>query len=107
MNNVTPEHIVTLTQGTTPVQIVILVLLGIIALGVIVAIVKWVVDLKMGTLPSDINEIRTSLSDLRNELATIQGKLWSKDDVRVEIKAAIADHMAQCHFHNTCDLPNH
>ena len=98
MNNVTPEHIVNLTQGTTPTQIVILVLLGIIALGVIVGIVKWVIDLKIGTLPADITEIRNSLSDLRTELATIQGKLWSKDDVRVEIKAAIAEHIEHCPF---------
>lgn len=106
--NPTPEHLVAVTQGATSTQIAILVLLGAIAVIGIVWLCKWLVDLKMGTLPADISRISESLSALRTEMATIQGKLWSKDDVRVEIKAAIADHMAQCHFHNnTCDLSNH
>lgn len=99
MNNVTPEHLVTVTQGATPVQIVTLILLGIIALGVIIGIVKWIVDLKLGTLPHDINTIRNSLVGLDKKLVEIDGKLWSDDDIRREIKSAIADHMEKCPFH--------
>ena len=61
MNNITPEHLVTVTQGATPVQIVTLVVLGVIALGVVIGIVKWAIDLKLGTLPQDLKEIQKSL----------------------------------------------
>ena len=99
MNSVTPEHIASLAQGATPMQIVILVLLGIIALGVIVGIVRWVIDLKLGTLPADINDIRASLSTLKADIARLEGKLWDKEDIQREMKAAIADHIEHCPFH--------
>lgn len=100
MNNVTPEHLVTVMQGTTPVQIVILILLGIIALGVIIAIVKWVIDLKVGTLPSDLAAIRAELTDLKLQLSDLRGELWSKEQVDTRISAAIRDHIEQCPYHH-------
>ena len=100
MNSVTPEQLVTVTQGATPVQIVTLVVLGIIAFGMIVGIVKWVIDIKLGALPGELSSIRESLATLKTDLAKIEGKLWSKDDIQREIKAAIADHIEKCPFHN-------
>ena len=99
MNNITPENLITVTQGATPVQIATLILLGVIALGVIIGVTKWIVDLKLGTLPHDINTIRDSLVELDKKLVEIDGKLWSDDDIRREIKSAIADHMEKCPFH--------
>lgn len=100
MSNITPEQLVTVTQGATPVQIVTLVVLGIIAFGMIVGIVKWVIDIKLGALPGELSSIRESLATLKTDLAKIEGKLWSKDDIQREIKAAIADHIEKCPFHN-------
>jgi len=101
MNNITPENLVTITQGATPLQIVTLVVLGVIALGVVIGIVKWVIDIKLGTLPNDISGIRESLANLKTDLAKIEGKLWSKDDIQREIKAAIAEHIEKCPYHHT------
>ena len=100
MSNVTPEHLVTVTQGATPLQIVILVLLGLIALGVIIGVVRWVIDLKMGTLPSDISGIRETLTRVQSDLTRIEAQLWSPDQVRREIKAALMEHVENCPFHN-------
>lgn len=99
MNGVTPEHLVTVTQGATPVQIVTLVLLGIIALGTVVGIVKWVIDIKLGTLPQDLKDIQKSLDALKTDMARLEGKLWDKEDIQREMKAAIADHIEHCPFH--------
>ena len=99
MNNITPENLVTVTQGATPVQIVTLVLLGIIAFGAVVGIVKWVIDLKLGTLPQDLKEIRNSLDKLQKDMIQLDSKLWSTDDIQREIKAAIAEHIEHCPFH--------
>ena len=100
MNNVTPEHLVTVTQGATPVQIVTLVVLGVIALGVVVGIVKWVIDLKVGTLPADISAIREDLTALKLQLSDIRGELWSKDEVDARVSAAIKAHIEQCPYHH-------
>lgn len=100
MSNVTPEHLVTVTQGATPVQIVILILLGVIALGVIISVVRWVVDLKLGTLPADIAAIRKELTDLGRQITKIQSELWSKDDVDVRVSDKIKEHIEHCPYHH-------
>lgn len=100
MNNLTPEHLVTVTQGATSVQIMTLIVLGIIAFGVVIAVVKWVIDLKMGTLPADIAAIRSSLTKLQLDITKIQGDLWSKDEVDDRVSAAIKKHIEQCPYHH-------
>lgn len=99
MNNITPEHLVTVTQGATPVQIVTLVVLGVIALGVVVGIVKWVIDLKLGTLPQDLKEIQKSLDTLKNDMIRLDSKLWSEADIQQAMNAAIKEHIEHCPFH--------
>lgn len=97
---VTPEHLVQVTQGTTPVQIVILILLGIIVLGVVIWIVKWVIDIKVGTLPGDIAAIRKDMSDLKLQLTKLQGELWSKEEVDARVSEAIRYHIEKCPYHH-------
>ena len=99
MNNITPEHLVTVTQGATPVQIVTLVVLGVIALGVVIGIVKWVIDLKLGTLPQDLKEIQKSLDTLKNDMIRLDSKLWSEADIQQAMNAAIKEHIEHCPFH--------
>ena len=99
MNNITPEHLVTVSQGATPVQIVTLVVLGVIALGVVVGIVKWVIDLKLGTLPQDLKEIQKSLDTLKNDMIRLDSKLWSEADIQQAMNAAIKEHIEHCPFH--------
>ena len=96
MNNVTPEHLVTITQGATPVQIITMVLLGILVLGAVIAVVRWVIDLKLGTLPQDLKEIRTSLDALKNDVTKLDSKLWSDSDIKRAMDAAIKDHIEHC-----------
>lgn len=100
MNQVSPENIIEVTQGATPVQIATLVLMGVVAFGVIIGVVKWVIDLKLGTLPQDLAGIRESLERLKTDIARLEGKLWEKDDIQREIKAAIGEHMEKCPFHH-------
>jgi len=103
---VIPEHIVELGSGATPLQIVLLVLLGIIALSAIFIVVRWIVDLKLGvieqktgTLPEDIKTINAKLGNMEIKLTEIKGQLWSHDDVTREIDAAIGHHVSQCPYH--------
>ena len=100
MNNVTPEHLVTITQGATPAQIGTLVFLGVIAFGIIFAMVKWVIDLKMGSLPQDLKDIQKSLDALKYNMRGLEGKLWDKEDIQREQRAAIADHIEKCPYHH-------
>lgn len=96
---VTPEQIIEVTQGATPVQIATLVLLGVVAMGVIIGVVKWVIDLKLGTIPNDLTGIRESLASIKGDIGRLEGKLWDEGQIQREIKAAIADHMEKCPFH--------
>ena len=100
MNNITPEHLITVTQGATPVQIVTLIVLGVIALGIVIGIVKWVIDLKLGTLPGELSNIRTSLDTLKYDIARLEGKLWDKEDIQRALRSAIADHIEKCPYHH-------
>lgn len=99
MNGITPENLVTVTQGATPVQIVTLVLLGIIALGTVVGIVKWIIDLKLGPIPQDLKEIQKSLEGLKSDMIKLDSKLWSTEDIAQAMDAAIKEHIEHCPFH--------
>ena len=96
MNNVGAEHLVTVTQGATPLQIAILVLLGIIALGFIFMVVRWVIDLKMGTLPADIATISKELKVLALQISDLRGDMWTRDQMNDHIDAKIREHMEKC-----------
>lgn len=97
-SNVTPENVEAIVSGATPVQIIILSMLGIVMLGVIIAIVKWIVDTKVGTLPQDIKEIKQVLSDNSVKMAQIEAKMWTRDDMCREISSEINHHIATCPY---------
>ena len=99
MNNITPEHLVTVTQGATPAQIITLVVLGIIAFGFIFAFGKWVIDLKLGTLPQDLKDIQKSLDTLKSDMVRLDAKLWTEADIQQAMSAAIKAHIENCPFH--------
>ena len=105
MNNVTPEHLVTVTQGASPAQIATMVFLGVIAFALVLIVGKWVIDLKMGTLPQDLKDIQKSLDALKDNMRRLEGKLWDKEDIQREFRAAIADHIEKCPYHHQKD-PN-
>ena len=77
-------------------QIITLVLLGVIAIGVIIGVVRWVIDLKLGTLPQDLKEIRLSLGTLKSDMVRLESKLWSTDDIQRAMNAALKDHIEHC-----------
>lgn len=94
--NIDPEHVANVVHGATAVQIVILILLGVAAGCVLIIVVRWVVDLKVGPLPADMKEIKDVLGDLRERMTQIEGKLWSDDKIHREIDLAIARHELNC-----------
>ena len=97
---VTPEQIIEVTQGAPPVQIATLILLGVVALGVIIGVVKWVIDLKLGTIPNELNGIREALASIKFDIGKLEGKLSDAAQIKKEIQAAICGHMEKCPFHH-------
>lgn len=98
--HITPENMQLLVQGSTPVQIFTMIFCGIIALALIIAIVKWVVDTKLATMPQDIKEIKVALTETTVKIAEVQGKLWSHDEIAREIACAVKDHALDCPARN-------
>ncbi len=96
METIKPSDVQLLVQGATPIQIITMIFVGIIALGIIISVVKWVVDTKVQSLPGDIKEIKNSLQNTQMQLTEVKGKLWSHDDVAREIASAIKDHALDC-----------
>lgn len=94
--NVTPEQTATLIQGMTPVQAVIMILLGVIAIWGIISIVRWIIKIKIGTLPEDIREIKNKLEKNAETMISMEGKLWSENKVKSEFENAIEHHKMEC-----------
>ena len=94
--NVTPEQTATLIQGMTPVQAIIMILLGVIAIWGIISIVRWIIKIKIGTLPEDIREIKKQMGQNAETLIKMEGKLWSESKVKDEFAAALEHHKMEC-----------
>lgn len=105
--NVTPEHTATLIQGMTPVQGVIMIFLGVIAIWGIISIVRWIVKIKIGTLPEDIKRLDDKMSKNYEVMIEMKGKLWSEDKIKDEFASALDHHQNECpawRFH--CSMHN-
>lgn len=102
--SITPEHIETMTAGITPVQIVILIFLGILILIGLINLVKWMIDIKIGTIPDDIKNLNNNVSEKLNSLEKrvigIESKLWTKEDISKEITSEINKHILECPLRN-------
>ena len=94
--NVTPAETATLIQGMTPVQAIIMLLLGVIAIWGIISIVRWIIKIKIGTLPEDIREIKKQMGENAETLIKMEGKLWSESKVKDEFAAALEHHKMEC-----------
>ena len=94
--NVTPEQAAAVATGATPVQILTMVFLGIIVLWILICIVRWVIKLKIGTLPDDIKEIKGTMNENAKTLIEMKGKLWSEEKVKSEFFSAIEHHKMEC-----------
>ena len=93
---VTPDNIVKLTQGASPVQIVLLILFGCLFFWCIIWSVNWLINLKMGELPKDIKETKENLEQLNSRLISMEGRMWSKDDLRNAVNLCIYEHTKEC-----------
>jgi len=102
--SITPEHVESMTAGITPVQIVILIFLGILILIGIINLVKWMIDIKIGSIPDDIKNLNDSVSEKLNNLEKsvigVQSKLWTKEDISKEITSEINKHILECPLRN-------
>jgi len=102
-----PEHVEAVTNGITPYQVVILIFLGILILLGLVNLMKWMIDLKLGTIPKDIQQLKDDIKNLNSNLTQnlqnleksvieIRSKLWTKEDIANEITSAINKHILEC-----------
>lgn len=94
--NVTPEHAAAVAAGATPVQILTMIFLGIIVLWILICIVRWVIKLKIGTLPDDIKELNDKMSKNSELLIEMKGKMWSEGKIKSEFENAIEHHKMEC-----------
>lgn len=93
---VTPDNIVKLTTGASPVQIVILILFGCIFFWAIIWSVNWLINIKMGDLPKDVKEIRERLATIQQQQTRIEGRLWTEKEVNDAITTCILRHSNEC-----------
>jgi len=102
-----PEHVEAVATGITPYQVVILIFLGILILLGLVNLMKWMIDLKLGTIPKDIQQLKDDIKNLNSNLTQnlqnleksvieIRSKLWTKEDIANEITSAINKHILEC-----------
>ena len=102
-----PEHVEAVTNGITPYQVVILIFLGILILLALVNLMNWMIDLKLGTIPKDIQQLKDDIKNLNSNLTQnlqnleksvieIRSKLWTKEDIANEITSAINKHILEC-----------
>ena len=102
--DISTEHVEKMVDGMTPFQIILLILLGGIIFIGFLNVVKWMIDIKLGTIPEDIknlnNAISADLKRLEKAIIEIQAKLWTKEDIATEIKNAINQHILDCPIRN-------
>ena len=104
MENIPIEHVEKMVNGMTPFQVILLVFLGGVIFIGFLNVVKWMIDIKLGTIPEDIKNlnsaITTDLKRLEKAIIEIQAKLWTKEDIATEIKNAINQHILDCPIRN-------
>lgn len=86
----------TLATGASPVQIIILVILGCLLMWAIFRFVQWMIDVKVGELPTDMKETRSEVSNITKKLTQIEGKLWSSEEIEREMNSCIYKHAETC-----------
>ena len=104
MQNVSPEQLANLVQGATPVQIVILILLGAAVLAALILIVINLIKLYTTPMQKELDEAkghREILKQIQIDLAKISKSLWSKDEITEKIQSGINVHALNCPFRNT------
>ena len=94
--NVTPEQAAAVATGATPVQILTMVFLGIIVLWILICIVRWVIKLKIGTLPDDIKQLNEKMSKNSEILIEMKGKMWSEGKIKSEFDSVLEHHKNEC-----------
>ena len=70
---------------------------GLVPDEVVIAIVKWIIDTRLGTLPQELKEIQRSLETLKSDMIKLDSKLWSEKDITRVTKEAMVEHIE--HFH--------
>ncbi len=94
-------------KGMTAFQFCMVLFAGAVTVVAIIRLVGWLVDQKMGELPQDIKEIKMEIKDIGREINDIRlqqtrldGKMWTKEDIRDSIlqesQKELAKHMERC-----------
>jgi hypothetical protein len=100
MQNVSPEQMANLVAGATPVQIVILILLGAAVLAATLIIVLNLIKIYTAPLQKELDDARRDGEILRKiqiDIEKISAALWSKEDIQEKIQGAIDKHVIDYH----------
>ena len=100
MQNVSPEQMAGLLQGATPVQIVIMIMLGVLACAGIILIVLNLIKLHVVPIKKELEEAkddRKILREIQTQVTLISKSLWTKDDIQEKIHSAINEHVIEHH----------
>ncbi len=100
MSNVSPEQVAGLVVGATPVQIVILILLGAAVLAAIIIIVLNLIKIYTTPLQKELDDAKADrkiLQEIQTQVTRISESLWTKDDIQEKIQSAIDKHVINDH----------
>lgn len=100
MQNVSPEQMAGLLQGATPVQIVIMIMLGVLACAGIILIVLNLIKLHVVPIKKELEEAkddRKILREIQTQVSIISKSLWSKEDIAERIESALNKHVIDHH----------
>lgn len=100
MQNISPEQLANLVHGATPVQIVILILLGAAVLAALILIVINLIKLHVVPIKKELEEAkddRKILREIQTQVTLISKSLWTKDDIQEKIHSAINEHVIEHH----------
>lgn len=94
-------------QGMTAFQFCVVLFVGMLVIGMLIKLTRWLVDQRIGELPQDIKDIKKDLKDIGKELSDIrlnqtrlEGKLWTREDVldavQQECQKELRQHIETC-----------
>ncbi len=102
---ITPEHAASLMQGATPLQIVLLILLGALILLGIYYGVERIISMRVKPLeniPGKLEQIAEGITDIKIKQAEMSGKLWTDEQLDEKIESKINKHQLDCCKRKEC-----
>lgn len=97
------EQLITALQSGSGSNSAILIFTGIIAVVGLVALMWWVLNLRLGPLEKLTYELKDSIAELDKQIQALDKKIWSPDDLDNKLKVACTEmiqaHIKSCPYH--------